>query len=264
MSLIAVGSVTGAPGATTLALALALQLAVEPDGAPGPILLDADVDGGDLALRLGLDPIPGLGTLALAGRHGLDEDTLVAHSQRARGLPGVDVVPGIAGRAQAPTLEWVASPLAALAPRCRRPLLVDVGRVGAATSSRPILTAADRVLVVCRSDTASVVHARSGMAALAAAGLTSSAVVVAGEHHLSGELAAALGRPIAAAISPERLQLATRRPAPPGQGPLAGLVDQVLRGAPPQLTPELPAAELAPDAVVAAAGSLPGRLGGQA
>jgi MinD-like ATPase involved in chromosome partitioning or flagellar assembly len=259
MSLIAVGSVSGAPGATTLALALALELSLRAaPGTPGPILVDADADGGDIAIRLGLDPVPGLGTLALAGRHGLDEETLQSHAQRARDLPGVAVVPGIAGPAQSPTLEWVAPPLAELAPRCRRPVVVDVGRFGAAAGSRALIQAADRLLVVCRPDTASIVHARSGMAALTARGLEPSAVLLAADNSRLDELSMALGRPVVAALAPERLSAATRRPAGRGDGRLDPLVAHVLHGAVADVSRVLPP-ERAPDEVVAAAMAIPSR-----
>jgi len=76
--LVCIAGGKGAPGATTLALALASSRAA----GQAVTLIDADPDGGDLAPRLGITSTPGLVTLAAATRHGFDPDDLIAHTQQ--------------------------------------------------------------------------------------------------------------------------------------------------------------------------------------
>jgi MinD-like ATPase involved in chromosome partitioning or flagellar assembly len=200
MSLVTVVSAKGSPGATTIALLLARELACRRQAqVPGACLVDADPDGGDLALRLGLDPVPGAATLALAGRHGFDDSLLVAHAQNTHSLPGVAIVPGVAGRAQRSVIEWLAGPLARAAAAMSLPVVVDAGRVGTMTS-RSLFEASDCVLVACRSDTASIVHARSALVSLAAEGIDAKAVLTEGSGESAHEVASALGHPVAAVV----------------------------------------------------------------
>lgn len=77
MKLVSLASVRGAPGVTTTALFLA---ATQPDG----LVVEADLDGGVLAVRYGLGREPGLTTFA-AGGH--DDDGWKTHAQDAGGVP---------------------------------------------------------------------------------------------------------------------------------------------------------------------------------
>lgn len=67
MSHYAVCSVKGAPGATTLALAMTCAL-THAQGQPAA-MVEADPAGGDLAALLGLATVPGMVSLAAAARH---------------------------------------------------------------------------------------------------------------------------------------------------------------------------------------------------
>lgn len=78
MKLISLASVRGAPGVTTTALLLASTLR------EGPVV-EADLDGGVLAIRYGLGREPGLTTLAASGSE--DDDGWKAHAQDAGGVP---------------------------------------------------------------------------------------------------------------------------------------------------------------------------------
>ena len=79
--LICIAGGKGAPGATTLALALAISKGAA--GADRSItLIDADPDGGDIASRIGVTSTPGLVTLAAATRHTFGPDDLSAHTQQ--------------------------------------------------------------------------------------------------------------------------------------------------------------------------------------
>ncbi|MGO9911278.1 MAG: hypothetical protein ACLPQS_08985 [Acidimicrobiales bacterium] len=218
MSLITIASAKGSPGSTSLAVLLARELASRREGrVPVACLVDADPDGGDLALRLGLDPVPGAATLALAGRHGFDESLLVAHSQSTHSLPGVAVVPGISGRAQRSVVEWLAGPLARAASPMSVPVVVDAGRVDAMTS-RDLFELSDCILVACRSDTASIVHARSALVSLVAEGSEPKAVVTEANGESAQEFANALGHPVAAVVPLETMR-AGLVPQPPRRLP---------------------------------------------
>ena len=65
MTLVAVGSVAGSPGATRFALGLA---AAWPDPSRQRVVVEADPDGGRLGAELGVGAEPGLMALALAAR----------------------------------------------------------------------------------------------------------------------------------------------------------------------------------------------------
>ena len=86
--LICVAGGKGAPGASTVALALAL--------ASGPersvTLVDGDPDGGALAARLGVAATPGLVSLSAAARHGFRPELIGLHTQHIR--PGVEFIAG--------------------------------------------------------------------------------------------------------------------------------------------------------------------------
>ena len=82
MSLIAVGSARAAPGATTLALALAATWPQQRQ----MMIWEADPDGGVLAARYGLGDQPGLSTIAATVRQDrLSREQLWHHTQQ---LPG--------------------------------------------------------------------------------------------------------------------------------------------------------------------------------
>ncbi|ORT53031.1 hypothetical protein [Frankia sp. KB5] len=128
----------GAPGATTMTLALA--------AVGGGVVVEAGTDGGVLAARCALslaEGAPGLASLVVAAAHGpLD---VLDHAQRCAG--GVSVI------AAATTEETVAGALRGLTnalPRLRReqttPLLLDVGRVRQASAA--LLSSCDGLILV--------------------------------------------------------------------------------------------------------------------
>ena len=142
------------PGATTLAHTIATI-----HGAG--MLVEADPSGGDLAVRNGLAVDPGLASLTVAARTGLDHQHLRDHVQT---LPsGVDVlVSPVAVRHATSTIATIAGPIAALLHADDAELtVVDVGRVDTADLIGPFLTAADRVLFVTGSGADDIASARS-------------------------------------------------------------------------------------------------------
>ena len=139
--LIVCGSLSGAPGVSTLAVGLAARWP-----RPSVLLAEADPSGGVLAARFGLAQQPGLASLAAATRHGGPGVEVARHVQR---LPiGVDVVlaPGSAEAAAGAVAMLAGQPdtVRHLAPA----VLVDVGRVYPASPALPLLTAADAVLLL--------------------------------------------------------------------------------------------------------------------
>jgi len=122
---IAVGSIKGGTGATTLALGLAA-------GWPQPdaVLVEADPDGGDLGARFGHHPNPGLVSLVAAARSGATAGLLQAHVQRLR--LDVDVVLAPPGDTAAAAVQALAHGGAQLLRRAAgdATVVLDVGRVG--------------------------------------------------------------------------------------------------------------------------------------
>jgi hypothetical protein len=142
------------PGTTTLAHTIATV-------AGAGLLVEADPSGGDLAVRNGLAVDPGLASLTVAARTGLDHQHLRDHVQT---LPsGVEVlVSSVAVRHATSTIATIAGPLAALLHADDAELtVVDVGRVDNADIVGPFLTVADRVLFVTGSGADDAASARS-------------------------------------------------------------------------------------------------------
>ena len=123
--LIAVGSVKGGTGATSLAVGVA---AGWPQ--PGAVLVETDPDGGDLAARYGHHPDPGLVSFAAAARSGGAADLLRAHAQQLR--LGVDVVLAPPGDTAAAAVQALAQGGTQMLRRAAgdAAVILDVGRVG--------------------------------------------------------------------------------------------------------------------------------------
>jgi MinD-like ATPase involved in chromosome partitioning or flagellar assembly len=219
MPLFVLTSAKGSPGTTSLALGLAVELGTRLGSSfPAAFLVDADPDGGDTALYLGLAAAPSVGTLALAGRHGFNEAVLVSHCQRSRLLSGVAVLVGVAGRGQRAAVSWLAEPLAAAARSIAVPVVIDAGRVSSIDSARALFLAADKVVVCCSPSTASIVHARSALVSLAAEGIVAGVVMVGPMREPPEEIAGALGHSLLANLkSPPRWSWS--RPVPRGRPP---------------------------------------------
>ena len=140
--LIAVGSVKGSPGATTVAVGLAASW---PSG--GAVLVEVDAEGGDLAARFGHCPQRGLTSLAASARAGARTQPLGWHTQRL-GL-GVDVVLAPPGNAAA-AVHTVACSARALLADAGTAVVCDVGRLTLGSPAAPIAAVADHLLLVTR------------------------------------------------------------------------------------------------------------------
>ncbi len=151
MSSILICSLSGAPGVTTTALAMALEW---PGDGRSPTVVEADTSGGDLAARFALPYTPGLVELAGAARRRSDTGQLLAeHTARlAFAADTVDVVlappGGVAARVALPAL---AAPAGVLAGDDTHLVLVDAGRIDPTGPVWPLLSTVDVVVVLVPS-----------------------------------------------------------------------------------------------------------------
>jgi MinD-like ATPase involved in chromosome partitioning or flagellar assembly len=173
MSMVALGSVKGAPGVTTATVALAGVW-------PGPVMIaECDPSGGDLAARFGLPPSPGLLSLASQSRHELRAESLWSHLQRLPGN-GVPVLLGV----QAPEQAAALGHMWGLLPRALAGLgvdvLVDCGRLAPDASTRPVVAAADLTVLLAQPTVEEIAHLERRLDALERSG-RQVAVALAGE-----------------------------------------------------------------------------------
>ncbi|MFE2984355.1 MinD/ParA family protein [Streptomyces sp. NPDC059262] len=154
--IVALGSLKGAAGASTLALALAA--AWPTSGAASPVVVEADASGGDLAVRFGLSDMAGLLALAASARQPGAERDLEACTQQVAG--GLRVVVAPTGADQAlPSVAEVAACLPVLRGDAgsEGTVLLDLGHLGAAPS-RELARAADRLVLVARGSADALAH----------------------------------------------------------------------------------------------------------
>lgn len=156
MTAIAVGSVRSG-GATTLAMTLAGVL----DDA---VLVEADADGGVLALRYGLSREPGL--VSLAASRQPPRDVILDHAQRLPGGMAVVVGPESPERATQ-LLRSAGHRLAGLLSGANDiDLVVDLGRLGPSAPGTALAAAAPLALVVVRPRAEEIVAAAERVTAL--------------------------------------------------------------------------------------------------
>jgi len=141
-------SFSGAPGATTVALATAAALTnALSDEVGEPVLVEMAVSGGVVAGWYDLPAEPGLSTLALA--IGNEAPELLAHAQELPGgLPAVVAPPS--GSRVTKLLGARAAALAAYLRETEATVVADCGRVSVDTPLRPILESSTLVGVVIR------------------------------------------------------------------------------------------------------------------
>lgn len=158
-------SAKGAPGTTTTALLVAALW-------PAAVLLvDADTEGGDVALRIRradgapVDRSRGLLSLLPLARREMQPATVPEHAQVLRG--GVEAVAGLSGPGQAGAAGHLWNNLAdAFGRTADRDVFVDCGRVSPGSAHLPLLQQADVVVCVLRPSVSGVVHTRERLAAL--------------------------------------------------------------------------------------------------
>jgi hypothetical protein len=114
-----------------------------------PLLVEADPAGGVLGLRFGLPSEPSLATLAgAAGRGNADPELLWSHCVDLGGAPLLASPSDglIATWALGRSTTYLAEVLRSLG----RPVILDIGRIEAASPALALLPAADLVTLVCR------------------------------------------------------------------------------------------------------------------
>lgn len=183
--MIVVGSVRSG-GATTLALALAAHL--------DAVVIEADPDGGVLALRYGLGREPGLASLAVA-RPPVE---MADHAQRLPGGLAVLVAPESPERTTQ-LLTMAGDRLASiLAGDGTRPVVVDAGRLGPTSPALCLARAAAAVLVVARPTAEHLLAAAERVATL---GPTARLVLVGSGPYRAHDVAAQLDCPALGTIA---------------------------------------------------------------
>ena len=168
MAVIAVLSAKGSPGATTLALGLALAW-------PRPtMLVEADASGGSAVLagylRATRQHDRGLIDVALA--NSLGESLPDALEAALMMLPDSNLrfLPGIANATQAASLSDLWSPFGSELRRLDgdRDVIIDVGRLGAQHGADALIHSADLILLALRSDLPAIAAARGRLPLLRA------------------------------------------------------------------------------------------------
>jgi hypothetical protein len=131
-------------GATTLSLGLAMLRK-----ATGPhLLVEADPAGGTLAAALGLEPEPGLVSMAAAARRRSEPSIALEHGQV---LPdGAVVLCGPPASDRARSALTLLSDLVGRLGELDGEVFLDCGRLDAGTSNVETFLAADRSILACR------------------------------------------------------------------------------------------------------------------
>jgi MinD-like ATPase involved in chromosome partitioning or flagellar assembly len=196
---VAVLGTKGAPGATTVSIRLATELALR---GQNTALVDLDPAGGDVMAYLGLDPKRNLFTLAhlVAGRvpngeevraegHRLGTDLFVLTGLPRREM-ATDVPPGFVYE----VVQTLAGSSALV--------VCDVGRDASAPMVRPLIDRASSVIVVARADLVGIWNAERALAALPVEARERSQLVVSRirRGETPTEVSSALGLPLAAAV----------------------------------------------------------------
>ncbi|MFY9588108.1 MAG: P-loop NTPase [Actinomycetota bacterium] len=156
MSVIAVCSGKGSPGATFVAVNLATALSHGND----VLLLDLDPAGGDIAAYLGLDPRRGIFPL-LRMDNDIPKPEAIVHEAEERG--GLLALSGFPESSPA-TSPSVLSCLVSRAKQTDRTVVVDIGRI--TTDSAIVAREADFILIVVRPDLVSVLGAERALRSL--------------------------------------------------------------------------------------------------
>ena len=209
MTLVAVGSVHGSPGTTTLALDLARVWARTPGS--NVLLVEADPDGGCLAARLDLAVKPGLTELAGAARVAIAVDDLWSYAQPT------DL--GVAVIAAHPAAEQVQAALRAAVNHIGIALrdagglvVVDVGRLRPGSPALALAALADRTLIVSANSVEAVVSLHHRAQLLRAAG-DPTIVLSALKPYSTSDVAAACELDVWGAIGPDTRRAGRRRRA---------------------------------------------------
>jgi len=195
MTLLVFGSARSSPGATTAALAVSSWI-------DRSVVVEADPDGGVVAVRYGLAREPGLVTLAAS--RSLGEEGLLGHAQTLPGGTPVVVAPESADRA---TNIWRVSGsglVSMLGSVDDQVVVVDGGRLGPSSPSLSLLPHASVVAVVARPEPAQLLAAADRIEAISALGARSGLVLVGDRPYTAAEVTAQLGCDVLGVIADDR------------------------------------------------------------
>jgi len=192
--LVAVCSLKGSPGVTTLAVALGARWSA----AENPIVVEADPAGGDLMARFRLNDSPGLVSLAAAARRSADATLLAQHTQYLPG--GVRVVLGPVGAEQSRAALCALScggmsPLRRAADVPGTTVIADCGRVDPESPALSIIRGADAMLLVARPRDEQLAHVALKLHAVQRWSPRPCFVLI-GEGYPTREVTQALGIPV--------------------------------------------------------------------
>jgi MinD-like ATPase involved in chromosome partitioning or flagellar assembly len=187
MTFIAVVGGKHSPGATTLSLALTLTA----PAAERALLVEADPAGGDIAARAGRTLEPGLLSLAAAGRRGITDSLLDAHTQPL-GHAAVALLGPPSPDQSAAALTGLSPSLIRLLSHRRGLSVVDAGRWDPRSAASDLVRAADAIVVTFRPTLEGVEHARARIGSLRSAGTPLMAVAIGERPYPCREVARAL------------------------------------------------------------------------
>ncbi|WP_205661202.1 carbon monoxide dehydrogenase maturation protein [Amycolatopsis vastitatis] len=166
--LIALCSVHGSPGVTTLAVALAAHW---PDSAhTRRLIAEIDPAGGDLAARFHLPATPGLASLAAAARRHHRPEVVWEHTHQLPGGARVLAAPPGSGHART-ALHTLAMAQPQLLPAAAGEpgviVLADCGRADPGTPAEPIARRADALLLLSGTHGEDLAHTAARLTELA-------------------------------------------------------------------------------------------------
>ena len=196
--LVAVCSLKGSPGVTTLATAMAARWPAEEN----PILVEADPAGGDLMARFRLAETPGLVSLAAAARRNTDPALLAQHAQLLPSSLRVVVGPVGSEQAHAALAALGTGPTSALrraADQRDVAVIVDCGRVDPDSPALPIIRIADVMLLVARPRDDELAHVALKLPA-AQRWSARPCFVLVGDGYATRDVSRTLGIPVAGRI----------------------------------------------------------------
>jgi MinD-like ATPase involved in chromosome partitioning or flagellar assembly len=201
VTLVCFASAKGSPGVTTTALAVAASWV---RAGRRRLLLEADADGGSVALRYQMPTKPGLISLAAAARKELDRNELWDHAQL---LPG-----GLAAVLAPEGPEQAAMALRSisreLGPWLRDlpdvDVVADLGRLSVASPALELARSADALLLVARPVANQLQPAAQRLAAIARLGPKVGWVMIGDRPYAPSEVEAAYGFPVVTVLPADR------------------------------------------------------------
>jgi len=190
MTVIALGSVSGAPGVSRLAIGLA---AAWPEDRRR-VLVEADPDGGRLGAELGVGVEPGLMALALAARTArMSADDLLVTGAAAAGSWFLVPAPPSSEQASS-ALAHAATTLADVMVGADDDVwIVDTGRLSTRSAALPFALVADETVLVTAGHFPALLLVPHRVAALQRAGCRVSVVIVEPTSWAPAEMAAFTG-----------------------------------------------------------------------